>query len=141
MNIKVEKGFTLIELVVVVAVIGIISSVAIPSYLDYIVRTNRVDATDMLTQVNYELERYNTRKRTYTTDLAKLGFTEATGGVFLSKKGLYSITVAACGTTAQLKIGKCAKITAKPVSGKGQDGDGDLTLDTRGKKEGKWEAK
>lgn len=133
-----EKGYTLIELVIVMAVIGLMASVAIPSYTDYVIRTNRADAKDFLTQVNYELERYNTRKRTYTTDLADLGFT-ATSGKYLSKEGFYYVTVAACGTANHLKINKCAKATATPVTGTSQDGDGNLTLDTRGKKEGKWD--
>lgn len=133
-----QKGFTLIEMMIVVAIVGIMASVAIPSYLDYVVRTNRADAKDMLTEVVYQLERYNTRQRVYTDKLDDIGFIKNDDNKFMSKKGLYEITLAACGTTTTTKIEKCAKVTATPVTGKAQEGDGALTLDTRGNKEGKW---
>lgn len=138
MKNKVEKGFTLIELVIVIAIIGLLSSVAIPSYLDYVVRTNRADAKDKLTEVIYELERYNTRQRSYTTNMTDLGFS-ATNSLFLSGQGLYSVSIAACGTAAQLQIARCARVTAAPVAGKAQEGDGNLTIDTRGIKGGNWD--
>lgn len=138
MKRKTQKGFTLIELIITVAIIGIMSAVAIPSYLDYVVRTNRADAKDMLTEVVYQLERYNTRKRVYTDDLEKLGF-QGAGSKYFSKKKLYEITLAACGATPTTRIEKCAIATATPVAGKAQEDDGALTLDTRGNKEGKWE--
>lgn len=133
-----QVGYTLIELVVVIAIIGIISSVAVPSYLDYIVRTNRADAKDELTKVIYELERFNTRNRSYTTNLADLGFTPTAGSI-PTKKGLYRVSVAACGAAASEVIARCAIATATPVAGRGQEGDGNLTLDTRGRKNDRWE--
>ena len=43
-----QQGFTLIELVIVVAIVGILSSIALPLYRDYVVRANRTEAKTAL---------------------------------------------------------------------------------------------
>lgn len=55
-----EKGFTLIELMIVVAIIGIISAIAYPSYDQYITRAKRGDAMAGLQLASQALERYRT---------------------------------------------------------------------------------
>ncbi len=59
------KGFTLIELMIVVAVLAILAALAIPIYQDHVDRTRRADAITGLTQTAQALERCFTRLNTY----------------------------------------------------------------------------
>ena len=60
-----SKGFTLIELMVVVAIVAILTTIAYPSYRDYVIRGQLVDATQGLAAVRANMERYFQDNRTY----------------------------------------------------------------------------
>ena len=60
-----QKGFTLIELMVVVAIIGILASIAIPSYSEYVNRARASEATSALAQMRIRMEHYFQDNRTY----------------------------------------------------------------------------
>ena len=62
---KSQHGFTLIELMVVVAIIGILSAIAYPSYLQYVIRANRADAQAFMLENVQFMERYFTTNGTY----------------------------------------------------------------------------
>ena len=64
-----SQGFTLIELMIVVAVIGILSAIAYPSYAEYIRRGHRADARAGLLQAQQWLERASTATGVYPTTL------------------------------------------------------------------------
>ena len=62
---KIESGFTLIELMIVVGIVAILASIALPSYNDYITRGRITDAISGLSDMRVKLEQYFQDKRTY----------------------------------------------------------------------------
>ena len=62
---RVQKGFTLIELMIVVAIIGILASIAVPSYREYVNRARATEATSALSQMRIRMEQYFQDNRTY----------------------------------------------------------------------------
>ena len=65
-------GFTLIELMVTVAIIGIIAAIALPAYTQYIVRGNRTAAESYLLELSSLQERFLVDRRAYAADLVSL---------------------------------------------------------------------
>lgn len=117
-----SSGFTLVELVVVMAIISILMMVAIPAYNSSTMKARRADGQTALMDVMVRQERFFTENNTYTTDLSDLP-AEGT-----SQEGYYTVTAAACGAG----IDSCVTLTATP--GTVQESDGELTLDSRGQK-------
>lgn len=63
---KKETGFTLIELMITVAIIGILTAIAYPSYIQYVQRTNRTDAQAIMMEYAQFMERYFATNNNYT---------------------------------------------------------------------------
>ena len=124
------QGFTLMELMVVVAIIGIMAGIGLPQYNNRVVAAKRSDAMQMLTRVMASQERYFANEITYTADLTDLGFASAAS--IDSSESIYKVTATACGGG----IGQCVLLTAVPQAG--QASDGNLTLNSRGAKTGAW---
>ncbi len=62
-----HHGFTLIELMITVAIIGILAAIAVPSYTDYVKQAYTVDATNALAGMRAKLEQHYQDNRTYKT--------------------------------------------------------------------------
>jgi type IV pilus assembly protein PilA len=76
MNARNEKGFTLIELMIVIAIIGILAAIAIPQFSAYRIRGYNASAESQVRNVATALEAYFVDNNTYTTDATLLtGYT------------------------------------------------------------------
>lgn len=75
-NFKTSTGFTLIELMIVVAIVGILAAIAYPSYQEYVLRGNRSEAQALLNDAAARQERYYTQNNTYADTTAKLGYSK-----------------------------------------------------------------
>jgi type IV pilus assembly protein PilE len=125
-----NRGFTLIELMVVVAIIAIIAAFAVPNYLRYGIRARRVDGQNLLVRVADAQERYYAINNHYGS-LDQLGYTSAAAK--LSEKAYYELSMdpASDSTSAMAYIA-----TATPVAGGPQTKDdcGALTISNTGEK-------
>ena len=81
-------GFTLIELMVVLLIVGILAAVAVPTYRQYVIRAHRTEAKTALLRLAANQERHYLQNNTYTDDLALLGF-----GTGVSDNGVYTLSV------------------------------------------------
>lgn len=117
---KLTRGFTLVELMVVVAIIGILASIAIPSYQAYIIKANRTDAQAFMLTLSQIQQQYLMDSRAYAGSVAALGKTEPSD---VAKNYTISIETGTAPPTFT--------ITATP-KGSTQSGDGNLTIDQAG---------
>ncbi len=122
---KKQKGFTLIELMIVVVIIAILASIAIPSYHSYMQKTRRADAKQSLTAAAAAMEKWFFTNNGYATTATQLGSIGigADDAVADSGDGHYSIhRVKLDGCTTALAT--CFALEAKVVAG-AQSGDTD----------------
>lgn len=120
-----EQGFTLIELMVTVAIIAIIAAVAIPSYRNHVIKTNRGAAEAFMLQIANKEEQYMLDARQYTANWGAGGLNlSAPTGVSVN----YTITIPVVTATGYT-------IKAVPINPPQNDAlCGTLTLDQTGAK-------
>ncbi len=122
-----QTGFSLIELMMVVAIVGILGAIAYPSYKDSVTKGRRSDGQTKLVQLMNAEERYFAERGTYTATLSNFAPVDG-GGKVDTDSGYYKISAAACGTG----VATCVILTAEAQTA--QAGDGNLTYNSQGAK-------
>jgi len=125
------SGFTLLELMITLAILAIVTSIAYPAYMGYTQVANRSEGKVALNQIVMAQERFFSKNNTYTSNITALsGFT---ANPFITEHGYYTIT-ASPGSTGD--IATSFIITATAQGGQSADSCTGLTLDSVGVKGG-----
>lgn len=133
---KRQSGFTLIELMIVVAVIGVIAMVAIPAIQGYSIKTYRIaECKNPLYEIAIDLEKFRSVTGSYTTTIGANPVTDIVYDEFsredtTTAKYKYVITA---GTTGN--ISNSFLITCEKQAGNNDIDCGDLTLDNFGRED------
>lgn len=121
-----EFGFTLIELMVVVAIVAILSAIAIPSYRSYILRTHRKEAMAALQGLAQAMERYHVQNGTYiNADVAHVPNIFFTTAPMDGGTPLYNLRITDSDANSYV-------LQAQPIDGAGQADDGFIQLRNTG---------
>lgn len=127
-----QYGFSLIELMIVVAIVGILAGIAWPSYERYVLRSHRTEAQATMQEMAQRLERRYSQMYSYGT--------EKSGKPSTMAPALSPDTIPATGTVRyQLSVditdgGDDFTLTATPQGGQASDACGTLTLDQSGQR-------
>lgn len=134
-NYKHKAGFTLIELMIVVAIVGILAAIVYPSYVNNVVKSNRAATQSFMSAVASREEQFLLDSKQYPTVADNSSFVAALNiSVPTEVSKFYDLQVTNPSTVRTFQI------QAAPKAGTIQANDGTLTLDNTGAKTptGKW---
>jgi prepilin-type N-terminal cleavage/methylation domain-containing protein len=97
-SVSTRKGFTLVELAVVIVIIGVLAAFGVPRFLKSVERSKAAEAFQYLAAVRAAQERYAAKEGVYTSDLTKLDITQSTPKYF--DVGTMSASQASDGTSS-----------------------------------------
>lgn len=132
------RGFTLVELVIAVAVIGILTAIALPSYQSYVKRVNRSSAQSLMLDLANREQQYLLDNRAFLGGGTSAVTTLIPSGVPTEVSNLYTVTITATAGPPPTFL-----ITATPKAGTVMAGEAPFTLDQDGTKlpAGKWQGR
>jgi type IV pilus assembly protein PilA len=102
---KIQKGFTLIELMIVVAIIGILAAIAIPAYQDYTIRSQVTEGMTLAGDLKASIAEYYSQVGLYPLDQTVL---VGTGALATDKAGRYVTSIGVTNGTINIVYGKDA---------------------------------
>ena len=123
------SGFSLIEIMVVLAIVGILTAVALPAYQESRMSAGRADGKNALMEVVSIQERFYSNNFSYSTHANPLASPSVAS--VTSDDGNYVISVAACAGVGNT-IGNCFVATATPQGPQANDSCGNLTVTNTG---------
>jgi type IV pilus assembly protein PilE len=126
---RIQNGFTLIELMIVVVVVAVLSSLAYPSYREFVVKAKRTEGKAALLDAAQALERHFTNYNTYPSSLSTAGVRTYSGDS--AAKAAYTIAIAA---GASGSLASSFTLTATPANGHVDAKCGNLSLNQLGVK-------
>ena len=143
LNHKRIAGFTLVELMIVVAIVGILAAIAYPSYIESVRKGKRAEGRAALTSLLQQQERFFTQNNTYIDFNTAAAATAANmkdysgdGTRAAAKYLLVANRCAAIGANATPLIRDCVNIVATPQAGVFSDPViGFLSIDTQGRRD------
>ena len=125
-----QVGFTLVEILIAVAILSILMAIAVPSYNSYVMQSRRTDATVLLIQAAGEQQRYFTENNQFAPDMTTLGYgaddepTENGHYTVASALTTNGFVLTATPQGAQISDTICGNLTINSVGVKGKSGSG-----------------
>lgn len=99
-----HSGFTLIELMITVAIVAILAALALPSYQSSMAKSDRAVGISDIQQISLSQERFYSANRQYTDDFQELNMAAATSATFTDGSGYYDFTIATQNTASNFTI-------------------------------------
>lgn len=114
---RTERGFTLIEMMIVIAIIGVLAAISYPSYQQYVIKSKRTDMMSELHNIASQIESRKLAQGSYSNALIA-----GLDGNYPRQNSLYTVAITPDPLTSDWTI------TAETIDDTQVDGDGDLSL-------------